>query len=201
MATKIFGITVKSTDRINDQLVSNIRKINTHEMASNRFDFTTTGTNPVLELILTDSPTVTWYWGDGTTSSGAAPSKTFVNTDRRDNYVTIEPASALTRINRNGRELRTVDNLGNFPNLNYLYFYSWTTGEHLDLVGCTAMREWHLLGAIASTTEVDQWIIDQAAAFSEIADSSISGNFYCPSRTSASDSARSIIIAKGITWH
>jgi len=178
MATKIFGITVKSTDRINDQLVSNIRKINTHEMASNRFDF-----------------------GDGTTSSGAAPSKTFVNTDRRDNYVTIEPASALTRINRGTRELRTIDNLGNFPNLNYLYFYSWATGEHLDLVGCTAMRQWHIAGASCDPTEVDQWVIDQAAAFSEIADSSISGDFYCPPRTTASNVAQGIIVTKCITWH
>lgn len=167
-----------------------------------RLDFVTDGTTADIELVVTGTPTITWYMDDDTViaNDAVSPGHTYAAGGEHSNYVIVDPPEAVTRINRNGSQLLDVDGCGNFPNLNYLYFYPWTMARSLDLTGCTAMRQWHLSGNNSIPTEVDDWVIEQAAAFSGIADGTISGNFYCPERTTASDAAQAIIVAKGISW-
>lgn len=166
-----------------------------------RIYFTTVlaSTNPMITV--TGTPTVSWHWSDGTTSSNTNPTKDFGSAESRDHYLTVEPASALTRF---GETLSSVDcgmreisGLSNFPNLNYLYIRHPV--NTLSLANCPALRQLHMWGCTASSSLIDQWLIDVDAAV----EGPVTGaDWYLPAgRTSASNTAYSSLESKGMVFH
>lgn len=178
--------------------------------AVNRLDYTTSDGDPSISIQTDQTATITWHFADGSEevyTDAAAGTHTPTTTDtgltgEQSQYVIVDPPEAVYRINRASTNLLDVDGCGNFPNLDYIYFYPWTMARHLDLTDCSMLREVHCLdsGSMASA-EVDQMVQQWAAALSGYGDGTISGHMYCPSnRTSASDAARQTIIDKGISW-
>ncbi len=170
------------------------------------FTYTTEGTNCGITLITQGAPTVTWDFGDGQSQSGNVytPTLTLTGSERMTHTVTVDPPSGVTRINKNSVSLIGMRSLGNIPEVNYLYFYPWTTGEWCELSGCSKMTQWHFASNNVPFTEenFEEMMVSQAAGFADISNSSISGTFYQPSKaseTAAAVAARAIIAAKGIS--
>ncbi len=167
------------------------------------FTYTTEGTNPNIQLITQGAPNVTWEFQDGTVLDGPiyTPTHTLATGDRQTHTVTVDPYTGVTRINRNNIQLIGMNGLGNLPEINYLYFFSWGGAEFLDLTGCINMTQWHLIGSTWTTQNFEDMMVSQANAFMNIPNGSLSGTFYDPSRVSTSpqaSDAMAIITAKGI---
>lgn len=167
-------------------------------VAANTIQFTTTS-GTVDCSVVANGATVTWTFADGMVVSGADPgTHSFSSSEvRTENYVTIEPVSALTRINFNGAgcNVSEIHNLPNFPMLNYVYVYQNTDFHLADFAGLSELRQMHMNSTGMSAAEVDAMFIAVAAA----TPSTVSGaTFYANlPRTSASDDAVAVLAAAG----
>ncbi len=171
-----------------------------------RVYFTTVFASVTPYITTTGTPTVTWHWSDGTTSTSNQPTKSFGTAATRQHYLTVEPASALTRFGHanstTDQGIESVWGLGDFPSLNYLFFYTSAfpnSLKYLDISGCSALEQLHLAHTGVDSTEVDNWFIDLDAAFTGTA---THGDFWFPQiRTSESDAAYNSLRSKGFSMH
>src|SRR5204863_4180850 len=124
-----------------------------------------------IELTVTGSPTITWLWGDGTSTLGGAQ-VTHNFSSNTTSYVVIDLSFFYLK--------QYPSNRSNLTNLTYA-----------AMVGCTN----------ASTNTIDAWFNDLAAAQTNISQitgnfyrcSDSPATFYCPAKTSsASTNSQSI---------
>jgi hypothetical protein len=165
--------------------------------------FVTVNDSMNVEVRVTGTPTVTWHWSDGTTSTGNTPTKTFATSERRTHYVTCEPDTALTQFRQVGygdQGLRAVFGLSTFPNLNEVSIRYPV--EEMSFANCHSITSLLLNGCyptINTTEAVDQWFIDLDNAIT----GPVSGTLWmnsCGSRcTEASADARASLVSKGFT--
>jgi hypothetical protein len=169
----------------------------------NRIDFTTLGSYITMSLSASGA-TVTWYWSDGTISSGLSTIvKNFGSLGFRDHHVTIEPMSALDSFGNNGDNVSmvtAVSRLGLYPNLHTLYFYQHDTLTDVDISGCTSINGLHLAGSGLSVTTYDNMLISLANQNIPYNNGWGGGSYFSPpvTRSSASDAARAILV--GLGW-
>lgn len=147
---------------------------------SGGFEFTTLGapanTSPIyfvstcetvhMQISISASAIITWYWGDGVTNS--SPSHTFSTAGPYNNYVIVDPAAALTGFGaacQGGASttLSSVTGLTNYPALQDLYFYE-TGLTNLSLAGCSNLVYIALVGTSPSSTNENQWFNDLYAS-------------------------------------
>jgi hypothetical protein len=174
--------------------------------------FVSTSSTIKMELTVTGSPTITWLWGDGTSTLGGSQA-THNFSSNTTSYVVVNPPSSLLAFGVQCQLtydtlLSSVKGLTNYPNLRGLYLYLTGLGD-VSLAGCTNLTYAAMVGCTnAATNTVDAWFNDLALAQTNIAH--ITGNFtkcsdsvatfYCPAKTSfASINSQSILTNKGWT--
>lgn len=195
-----------------------------HTGTSGDYQFTTRGGTGIyfvntsstiqIEVNVSGSPTITWLWGDGTSTVGGTQVSQVSHTfsSNTTSYVVVNPPSALLGFGIQCQTnyystLSTVTGLTNYPNLRGLYLYL-TALSDVSLAGCTNLTYVALVGATNVTTATaNAWFNDLATAQSGI--STISGNFskcgdptasfFCPAGKvdSGSGTSRSTLTGKG----
>jgi len=174
--------------------------------------FVNTSTTVAMQTTVSNSPTLTWYWGNGTVNTG------FTNVTRTMpanslNYLVVNPASALRvfgvqcQANYNVT-LSSVSGLDTYPNLNGIYFYLTALGDislarctnltYAALVGCTNVTRLEANGWIYDLTNAQYTITQIGSPYSACGDPL--NTFFCPAGT-ADTPATNILIGKGWQIH
>ena len=187
----------------NQSTHSNADTTTTGSAAAPQVTFDTTESTTALRVDFDAGATATIHWSDGSTSvltSGSAHTKDFGSTAARSHYLTVEPATALTRFgsdSENDRHINNVDGLDGFVNLNFLYFPASSSLTTMDISNCSSLLQLHLAFVGADAAQWDQWLIDLAAATGDVSSETTALYAHGSTRTSASDAARATLVANG----
>jgi len=122
------------------------------------FDTETAETTVVLSV--TGTPTITWHWGDSTTTNGGTTgTKDFGSAGHRSNYVTVDPPTAVTGVAVDSGSadhgVSSLSGLSGFANLNMIHAFQASSLAALDISGCHSVRSFHLVGSSLGNAAMD----------------------------------------------
>lgn len=164
-----------------------------------------------MQLNITGSPSITWLWGDGSSTIGGFQA-THSFSSNTTSYVVVNPSSSVIGFGVQCQStydtlLSSVSGLNNYPNLQGVYLYLTALGD-LSLAGCTNLTYAALVGCTNVTTATaNAWFNDLATAQSGISQigstfsrcNDPTNSFFCPAGKvdSGSATSRSTLTGKG----
>jgi len=154
-----------------------------------------------MKAAVTRYPSITWFWGDGTSSSGINPSHTFSSAGSYQNSLLVSPASALVGFGADcanqgspATTLSSISGLTNYPKLADLLLVN-THLTDLSLLGCSNLTHIALVHTSPSTNTENAWFADlaQAQQAGTVPDAVVpmcnepQHYFYCPANPGATN--------------